>query len=192
MKTCKKCLQTKAETEFHVRRASPDGLAYKCRACVNAYTKEWQARNPEAFREWASANAEKRAAYMQDWHKEHQGERSESYREWRLRNRPVVAARNAARKTAKASATPAWSDLGAIREFYVEAARLTAETGIQHEVDHIVPLKGVNVCGLHVDYNLQILTRAENARKRNKMPSPPVRLGAGNFSVPYAVGHRYA
>lgn len=56
-----------------------------------------------------------------------------------------------------------------ILAFYDEARRLTRETGIKHEVDHVHPLKGVNFCGLHVPWNLQILTMSVNRSKSNKL-----------------------
>lgn len=62
-------------------------------------------------------------------------------------------------------ATPAWGNKKAIKAFYSEANRLTNETGILHEVDHIVPIQGRKVCGLHVEHNLQILPKVENVRK---------------------------
>ncbi|MES2511825.1 MAG: hypothetical protein V4625_18015 [Pseudomonadota bacterium] len=62
-------------------------------------------------------------------------------------------------------ATPAWANEKAIKAIYAEAKRLTNETGIPHEVDHVVPIQGSKVCGLHVEHNLQILTKAKNVQK---------------------------
>lgn len=64
-------------------------------------------------------------------------------------------------------ATPNWANKSAIEEMYVRARELTISTGTKHEVDHIVPIKGDNVSGLHVEYNLQILTKKENRDKWN-------------------------
>lgn len=64
-------------------------------------------------------------------------------------------------------ATPSWANKEAIEKIYIEARMLSLSTGIKHEVDHIVPIKGEQVSGLHVEYNLQILTKKENRDKWN-------------------------
>ncbi len=82
----------------------------------------------------------------------------------------LVAKRNAAKR----NATPSWVDMERVREFYERAAFLTQATGVRHEVDHIYPLQGELVCGLHCEANLQILTKSENIRKSNRMPEEVV------------------
>jgi hypothetical protein len=87
-------------------------------------------------------------------------------------NRDAVNALIAKRVIAKKRAIPKWADLKAIRMFYAEAIRLTRETGIRHEVDHIYPLQSDMVCGLHCEANLRVITKAENQRKKNRLPQP--------------------
>ena len=67
------------------------------------------------------------------------------------------------------NATPSWANKESIKEIYQLAAKLTESTGIMHEVDHIVPLKGKTVCGLHVPWNLQVLAAKDNLSKSNKV-----------------------
>lgn len=67
-----------------------------------------------------------------------------------------------------ARATPPWADLKAIEKVYERCAAMTIHTGIEHQVDHIVPLQHPLVCGLHIAENLQILPARENLKKRNK------------------------
>lgn len=113
-------------------------------------------------------------------HPDRKLKRGAAYRE---ANRQAIRAKNAAyaranpekivasvrrRQLAKQRAMPAWVDQVAISAFYKLSASRTRETGILHHVDHIVPIRGRNVCGLHVPWNLQVLTEAENCRKSNK------------------------
>ena len=77
-------------------------------------------------------------------------------------------ASGAKRRTTKINATPKWADARAIQEVYDEACRIEKETGIRQHVDHIIPLRGKNVCGLHIAENLQVISATENIRKGNK------------------------
>lgn len=72
------------------------------------------------------------------------------------------AAKAAKRRAAKLQATPAWADLEEIKNVYLEAQYFDMH------VDHIIPLQGKNVCGLHVWDNLQLLPAVENIKKGNK------------------------
>lgn len=102
-----------------------------------------RAANPEKFRAWSRA--------------------------WQRSNPGALAAANRFRKLAKINATPPWVDRKALRAIYVECARISRETGVMHHVDHIIPLRNPNVCGLHVVANLRIVTAEENFKKNNRL-----------------------
>jgi hypothetical protein len=72
----------------------------------------------------------------------------------------------------KTQRTPAWltpEDLWLIEEFYETAAERTKSTGVQWHVDHMIPLRGKTVSGLHVPGNLQVILGTENSRKGNRV-----------------------
>jgi hypothetical protein len=72
------------------------------------------------------------------------------------------------RKSLHKKITPLWANQEKIRKIYIEAKRLTDATGVEYVVDHIIPRKHPLVCGLHNEFNLQIITRKENSKKSNK------------------------
>jgi len=75
----------------------------------------------------------------------------------------------AKRRSAKLNATPSWANLKEIQQIYKNCSEVQRITRIKHQVDHIIPLLGENVCGLHVENNLQIITSTANAKKGNKL-----------------------
>ena len=89
-------------------------------------------------------------------------------------NKPKFRALSAKYEADKIRATPAWADLKKIQAIYAEAARLTRETGVPHEVDHYYPLRSKVMCGLHVETNLQILKAEKNRKKSNSIPADPI------------------
>lgn len=146
------------------------------RACVTCLAKlsfECRTRNLKAFQEREAANRRKsmprRIQYARDRYLTDRDAIRSATDRWSKKHKHKVAAKTARRKATMLMACPPWVDLVAIEAFYVEARRLTAATGIPHEVDHIHPLQGANVCGLHVPWNLQVLTKSENSRKKNHM-----------------------
>jgi len=89
-------------------------------------------------------------------------------REWRLSHKGQVNSWLAKRRASKKQATPPWANKKSIEGIYQKAAELTDATGIKYEVDHIYPLQSKYMCGLHVETNLQILTREQNRAKSNR------------------------
>lgn len=121
-------------------------------------------------------NKEKRAAYHEikaDRRKLYYEANKEKikayYKLYMAAKRAEYVARTIKRKAIKLKATPVWSNLNKITKIYRCCKQLSEITGVKHHVDHIVPLKGKTVCGLHVEYNLRIITAAENLGKGNRL-----------------------
>lgn len=92
-------------------------------------------------------------------------------KQWRIDNAGRVQATIAQRRAAKLQRTPRWADTQLIREIYEDCQIISTISrmygGEEFEVDHVVPLRGRNVSGLHVETNLQIITMTENIAKSN-------------------------
>lgn len=92
-------------------------------------------------------------------------------RSWRGANRGKHNQHQANRYASKVRATPDWlldEQLDQMSAVYELASTLSEATGVKFEVDHIEPLLSSEVCGLHVPWNLQILTKDENQRKGSR------------------------
>lgn len=162
---------------------------------IYAQTAKFREENREFLRErqrqWRAANLEKDRAMVREYQREHRDELISKARERRENdpefaayldtyrkeyyenNKPKFIAHNALREERIQRATPPWLTKEQQLEMeliYRDAAELTLLTGVRHEVDHIQPIKGRKSCGLHVPWNLQVLTWRENNRKRNREP----------------------
>lgn len=187
LKVCNTCGHELPITEFNKAKNNKDGHENKCKACRSAYHKAHYYENHERLRkqkdlyyqENKHRQVESRAAYQKKYVES--GRAAEYRKEWdeanpdyakEYRQSPegnaIRRALNAKRRAQKLQATPAWADHEAIKAIYAEARRLEDVLGIEMHCDHVIPLQGELVCGLHVETNLQIIPAALNVRKSNK------------------------
>jgi hypothetical protein len=91
---------------------------------------------------------------------------------WKVENPEILKANSKHRRTKHKQATPKWltqEHKAQIKQFYLDAMLVSKVTGVPYAVDHIVPLRGELVSGLHVPWNLAVITREENSKKSNKI-----------------------
>lgn len=169
-----------------------------CLSCSNERVATWAANNPgkrqAIVKRWYSATADQRRALARDRHRrdpetrhrykrESRKRHPESARVYYEKNKASILVKDRQRRrsnpgpyrervrrrqAAKLRATPAWLTKNDISEMTLVYSRAAA-LGPGWHVDHIVPLQGQNVCGLHVPWNLQVLPAPVNVRKSNKL-----------------------
>lgn len=146
------------------------------RAAAIEKVRTWKKRNPAKVlasqRSRAIINREKNRAARKAWEARNPTAALESFRRYRERNRVEIRARLAASKEGREERRVLWADQDAILEIYRQAELLTRTTGRLHVVDHIIPLQGREVSGLHVETNLRVIEHHENAVKHNAWESP--------------------
>ena len=134
--------------------------------------KEWYERNKQLTKDRARArdlaNPEQAAARKAKWREENRDKHNAFNREWFANNKDKRASYQAKRKATILQRTPIWDpDAHLIIAKYQLAAMLTKASGIEHHVDHIIPLQGKKVSGLHVFSNLRVIPGSDNVKKSN-------------------------
>lgn len=190
MKHCKKCGCSKPLLDFGKNKNTKDGLQFYCKICCKATTKRYREANKEKYyasaKRWAKENPGrvregKRARYLarrdeileskKDYYKENREEILAYKKAYGKVNRGKRNAIEAKRNAEKIKRTPDWlskEHLAEIEYFYWLARDLYRTTGEKYHVDHIVPLQGEEISGLHVPWNLQVLPADLNIAKGNK------------------------
>jgi hypothetical protein len=136
---------------------------------------EWYLKNKELTKErarqWALNNPEKTAKLKAKWREENRDQHNATNKRHKANNSGKYAHYEGKRRSAKLQRTPKWltnEELALIQGLYLQANELTKSTGINHHVDHIIPLQGELVSGLHVYENLRVIPAVENLKKSNK------------------------
>jgi hypothetical protein len=126
----------------------------------------------EQKKEYYQENSKQIIEYKQQYYKDNRNAILEEKKQYLKNNRGQSNARGALRHSRKLRATPKWltkEHKEEIKSIYILSSKMQKEDGIKRNVDHIVPLRSKLVCGLHVPWNLQILTENENCSKSNKL-----------------------
>jgi len=160
LKKCIRCNSEKEERLFHFNtsRRRYEGACEDC----------WQKRR----KEYCAKNLDKNNAAKNQWAKNNIDSVAVSKKKWKEENIGKVKADKARRKAQIEIATPKWLNqwqLEAIAMSYQMADLRTQCFGEQYQVDHIVPIRGKEVCGLNVPWNLEVIKKSENLKKGNKL-----------------------
>lgn len=182
-KRCNECGEEKPLSEYHKQSTCKYGVRNKCKDCAKARAlrnyHDNRERQVQRKRKYNADTRERRLEYLRDYRsKDEKRELIASLRSrWNAENPDKLRANNARNyiknRARRARATPAWADMQYINDIYknvAEAEILFQSIGlsVKLHVDHVVPIVNDRVCGLHNEFNLQILTREQNLQKYNR------------------------
>ena len=176
-KACKKCGEVKGAEGFNKNNLAKDGLQSSCKSCDKTRkAAHYEANKAEIlaklaeYRSRPEVKAEilaKQAAYYEATKAERQAQGAA----YRKANPEKTRARCAKRRAAKIERTPNWLskyELDYMTSIYAIAGQAQKIEGEEKHVDHLVPLRGEDVSGLHVPWNLVLVPAIDNMKKGNK------------------------
>ena len=163
----RKCVQCAKDAALAWNKANAD----KAKQHSKKYRESHREQANERNRVWRQANPDRVARNNLVWQKANWDKYLDISASWKRRNRGHVNAKTKERRLSQIQRTPKWltdQDFTDIKKFYDLAHELSQAYGFPWHVDHIIPLKGKTVSGLHVVDNLQVIPGSENSRKGNR------------------------
>lgn len=163
----RKCVQCAKDAALAWNKANAD----KAKQHSKKYRESHREQANERNRVWRQANPDRVAHNNLVWQKANWDKYLDISASWKRRNRGHVNAKTKERRLSQIQRTPKWltdQDFTDIKKFYDLAHELSQAYGFPWHVDHIIPLKGKTVSGLHVVDNLQVIPGSENSRKGNR------------------------
>ena len=152
-KICTICKTNKSLTEFYRLKTVKDGRRSACKTCTAAKQKKFRSNIKDVIAEKMAKWREENPFYG---------------KQWRIENKSLTNAYTAKRRSKKLKATPKWANEKIIQSYYNVCAFFNEVNGYtKYHVDHIIPLQGKLVSGLHVEGNLQIILAKDNFKKSN-------------------------
>ena len=186
-KFCKKCDSEKSIFDFAKDKSKKDGLKSYCKSCgvknatdwihnnrekYNARIRNDRAKNPEKYKQWTDnykkSNPDHYKKIKQSWVKNNPEKRKATVQKYTVANKIALNEKVMRRNATKIKATPSWFNASIAQAIYSLAQNKSRDLGVEHQVDHIVPLNSKFVCGLHVQHNLQVVSATENKSKGNR------------------------
>lgn len=153
MKVCCGCKKSLGTGDFHRSFKASDGLKTQCKQCVKIQSQARYSKKKEHIllcnKAWRSENGHK-------------------YAEYRETHRVARRVAHSKRRAAEKERTVPWACDELIKRHYEYAKIMEDTTGEAWHVDHVVPLLGKEVSGLHVHNNLQVIRASENLSKGNQ------------------------
>lgn len=189
-KICKTCKIQKDFSNYGISKKHKDGYLASCKTCEKKKKALFYKNNPESLKrdrertkKWKKQNKD-RVKYLDSKYRKKNRKKLNKKSKERYRtdkesilkhkrkyekNNPHIRAKiKTKRRMAERKAIPDWSETEKIKTVYKKAKWLGKITGLKYHVDHIVPIQGKDVCGLHVWANLQILEVSINCSKQDK------------------------